>query len=172
MSLLSVQIRPASGTPVSINAVDGSGNHLYPLHEFEPEIDLADTSLKKMQDAGNWAAFSYPGAMTIIMTGEILGLGANDSAQSVDAMTKREALINACLPPINPVTPVVYTSRIHGTLRVQYDHWGQTGDADFHCILCRVPLKALSPGRFQYFINLKCFNPCFIGLDGTTILLP
>ena len=172
MSLLSVQVRPVTGTNVSINAVDGSGNHLYPLHEFEPEINLPDTTLKKMQDVGDWPTFAYPGAMTIVATGEILGLGGNDSAQSIDAMTKREALINACLPPIDPVNPITYTSRKHGTLRVQYDHWSQAGDADFHCVLCRIPLKALSPGRFQYFINFKCFNPCFIGLDGTTILLP
>jgi hypothetical protein len=172
MSLTSVQIRPVSGSNLDINTTDGSGNHLYPLHEFEPEIDLDDTTLKKMQDAGVWAAFSYPGAMTIIASGEILGLGANDSAQSIDAMTKRDALINACLPPIDPVNPVTYTARKHGTLRVRYDHWSQAGDVDFHCILVRAPLKALSPGRCPYFINFRCFNPCFIGLDGITILLP
>jgi hypothetical protein len=172
MSLTLVRITPTTGSAVTVNTTDGSGNHLYPLHHFEPEPDLPDTTLKRMQDAGVWPTFAYPGAMTIVMDGEILGLGANDSAQSVDAMTKRAALTDACLPPINPVTPVTYTSRKHGTLRVRYDHWSQDGEVDFHCIMCRIPLAALSPGRMQYFINFKCFNPCFIGLDGTTILLP
>jgi len=171
MSLTLVQIRPVTGSNVTINTVDGSGNHLYPLHDFEPETDLPDTVLKKMQDAGVWPTFAYPGAMTIIATGEVLGLGASDSAISIDAMTKREALHDACLPALT-VPGTTYTSRKHGTLRVRYDHWSQDGDVDFHCILCRIPLKALMPGRHQYFINFKCFLPFFVGVTNGAVLLP
>jgi len=171
MSLTTVQIRPVTGSNLSINTVDGSGNHLYPLHNFEPEQDLSDATLKKLQDVGEWPTFAYPGAMTIIADGEILGLGANDAAQSVDAMTKREVLIDACLPVLT-VPGTTYTSRKHGTLRVRYDHWTQDGDVDFHCVLCRIPLKALSPGRFQYFINFKCFLPFYIGVTNGAVLLP
>lgn len=168
MSLTLVQFRPATGSNVTVNTVDGSGNHLYPLHNFEPEPDIDQTAIKKMQAAGVWATFNYPGAMTIVMDGEVLGLGANDAARSVDAMTKREALTDACFPPLN----VTLTTRKHGTLRVRYDHWTQDGDVDYHCVLCRIPLQALSPGRHQYFINLQCFNPYFIGVTDAAVLLP
>jgi hypothetical protein len=172
MSLTSVQIRPVTGSNVSVNAVDGSGNHLYPLHEWEPEADLPDTVLKRMQAAGVWPTFAYAGAMTIIATGEVLGLGANDSARSIDAMTKREALQDACQPTYTINPPTTYTTRKHGTLRVRYDHWSQEGDVDFHCIMCRIPLAALSPARMTYFINFKCFYPFFVGVTDQAILLP
>ena len=168
MSLTKVEFRPASGSALEVNTVDGSGNHLYPLHEFEPEPELPDTSFKRMQAPGVWPTFAYPGAMTIVMTGEILGLGASDSAMSIDAMTKRQTLTDAVMPSLT----TTLTSRPHGTLRVRYDHWSQDGEVDYHCVLCRIPLRALSPGRFQYFINLKGFTPYFLGLDATTVLLP
>lgn len=168
MSLTTVQIRPVTGSNLDINTVDGSGNHLYPLHSFEPEPEIDATAFKKMQASGVWPAFNYPGAMTITMDGEVLGLGASDSARSIDAMTKREALTDACLPALD----VTLTSRKHGTLRVRYDHWSQDGDVDFHCVLVRIPLAALSPARMQYFINLQCFNPYFTGVSNGAILLP
>jgi hypothetical protein len=168
MSLVSVQIRPVSGSNLDINTTDGSGNHLFPLHEFEPEIDLPDVEFKRMQATGVWPVFAYPGAMTIIATGEVLGIGGSDSARSSDAMTKRASLMDACLPPVDSVL----TARKHGTLRVQYDHWAETADADFQCILCKIPIKAQSPARMQYFINFKCFTPYFVGTGTQTKYLP
>jgi hypothetical protein len=82
-------------------------------------------------------------------------------------MTKRAALIDACLPPLDPT--VTYTSRKHGTLRVRYDHWSETADVDFHCVLCKIPLEALEPANFEYTINFKCFTPYFVGTSSSTI---
>src|SRR5688572_2313654 len=137
MSLTKVEFRPVTGSNLEVNTVDGSGNHLYPLHEFEPEPEMPDTAFKRMQAAGVWPTFAYPGHMTIVMSGEILGLGANDAAQSVDAMTKRQTLTDVCMPTLN----TTLTSRKHGTLRVRYDHWAQDGEVDYHCVLIRIPLK-------------------------------
>lgn len=167
MSLTSVQIRPVTGSNVDINTVDGSGNHLYPLSSFEPEVDLPEVVYKKMQQTGVWPTFSYPGAATIIAIGHVLGLGASDSARSIDAMTKRAALTDACLPPLDPAT--TYTSRKHGTLRVQYDHWTETADVEFHCVLVKIPLAALNPANMEFTINFKCFTPYFVGTGTQTI---
>lgn len=170
MSLTKVEIRPVVGSPLLINTVDGSGNHLFPLHEFEPEIDLPEETREKMQQTGVWPSFAYPGAMTIIATGDVLGLGSTDALRSTDAMTKRQTLKDACLPPLDPT--ITYTSRKHGVLRARYDHWTEDGDVDFHCILCRIPLKALSPARMPYFINFKCFTPYYVGVSTQAILIP
>ena len=164
MSLVKVELRPVVGSAVTINTVDGSGNHLYPLHNYDPEIDLPENEYKKMQATGIWPSFAYPGAMTVIMDGEVLGIGATDALLSTDMMTKRRALQNACLPPLD----VTLTSRKHGVLRIRYDDMSEDADADYHCILCKIPLAARSPGKAPYFINFKCFTPYFVGVGTST----
>ena len=98
MSLTKVEIRPPSGSPVTLNTQDGSGNHLYPLSEFEITTNIDAHDAKKMAAPGQWPTFHYPDAMTINAEGRILGIGGSDAARATDYITKRLALLMPSYP--------------------------------------------------------------------------
>ena len=159
--LTKVEIRPQVGSPVEINTL------VYPLQEYDPELDLPTTSLKKMGQSGHWPTFSYPGTMTVILAGEIYGSGATNALIAEDTMAKRRALQDACLPPLDQTL----TTRRHGTLRVRYDDMDEDADSDFHCVVCKIGLVAGQPGKAAYLINLHCFDPYFVGVTSSDIYI-
>ena len=163
--LTKVEIRPVTGSAVELNTTDGSGNHLYPLSEFNITTNIDQSgNAKRMAAPGQWPTFHYPDAMTIIAEGRILGIGGSDSARSADYVTKRLALLDAALPPA--VGP--YTSRHHGVLRVRMD--GMTEDADAQVVLIApsIPLAALYPAQSEFMLTWKAFEPYFIGVSTST----
>lgn len=165
MSLLKVEIRPLVGSPVELNDVDGSGNHLYPLHDFDI-IALIDqpNPAKRMAYPGEWPKFHYPAAQTIQAAGQILGIGGTDDARAVSYFNQRLALLDAITPPVQ-----MLTSRHHGVLRVRMD--GMTEDADVNvvCTQRSVPLQALFPANSQFTITWKAFEPYFTGVTTSTL---
>jgi hypothetical protein len=162
--LTKVEIRPNVGSPVELNTVDGSGNHLYPLHDFNIITNIDTTDKRKMAAAGQWKTFHYPDAMSIIAEGAILGVGANDTARATDYITKRLALIDAVLPPVTGVL----TSRIHGVLRVRMDGMTEDADAEVVCVAPSFPMRALYPANSEFQITWKAFVPYFVGVSSST----
>lgn len=159
-----IQIRPVSGSNVDLNAVDGSGNHLYPLREFEITTNIDQpAAAKKMAEAGQWPTFHYPDAMSIVAEGEILGIGATDQLRTEDYVTKRLALIDAILPPVG-----LQTARRHGTLRVRMEGMTEDADVDVVCVLQSIPMSASSPARSPLLITWKAFVPYFTGVTTPT----
>jgi hypothetical protein len=162
--LTKVEIRPIVGSAVELNTTDGSGNNLYPLHDFNITTNIDQHDAKKMAAPGQWKTFHYPDAMTIIAEGAILGVGASDAARATDYITKRLALIDAVLPPPSGV----YTSRTHGVLRVRFD--GMTEDADAEVVVVQpsFPMRALYPANSEFQITWKAFVPYFVGVSSST----
>lgn len=157
-----IELRPVTGSALEINTA------VYPVHGWEPEIDLPTNEIKKMQRTGLWPTFAYPGAMKIPLEGAILGNGATDALRASDVMAKRRALNDACLPPLDQ--PL--TTRKHGVLRVRYEDMTEDADADFHCIMFRAPLKGPQGANIPFFINFLCFTPYFVGVGTQAIYLP
>ena len=162
--LTKVEIRPVTGSPVELNTTDGSGNHLYPLHQFEVITTLDDPgSAKKMAAPGEWPKFSYPGAMTIHAEGQLYGVGGSDAARATDYITKRLALLDAVLPPVT-----LLTSRKHGVLRVRMDGMTEDADADVVVVQQSIPMAALYPANSTFMITWKGFLPYFVGVSSST----
>jgi hypothetical protein len=162
--LTKVEIRPNVGSPVELNTTDGSGNHLYPLHDFNITTNIDQHDQKKMAAAGQWKTFHYPDAMSIVAEGAILGIGASDAARATDYITKRLALIDAVLPPVTGVL----TSRIHGILRVRMDGMTEDADAEVVCTAPSFPMAALFPANSEFQITWKGFLPYFVGVSTST----
>lgn len=164
MSLLKVEIRPVVGSALELNTVDGSGNHLFPLSEFNIETAIdATANPKKMAAPGQWPHFAYPDAMSISANGRILGIGANDSARAANYFSQRIDLINALLPPMT-----LLTSRKHAVLRVRFDGMTEDADADVICVQQAVPIAALYPAQSEFLITWKGFEPYFVGVTTST----
>ena len=165
--LTKVEIRPVIGSNVELNTVDGSGNHLYPLHEFNivTNIDQGQDA-KKMAAPGQWPRFHYADAMTITAEGQILGVGASDAARATDYITKRLALLDAILPSV--ASPGLLTARHHGTLRVRFDGMTEDADAEVVCVQQAVPMQALFPANSSFLIIWKGFLPYFTGVTTPT----
>ena len=163
MSLLKVEIRPVSGSPVEINTTDGSNNHLYPLSEFNIVTNIDTHDAKKMAAGGQWPTFHYPDAMTISATGRILGVGATNDARAANYFAQRLALLDAVLPPVG-----LQTSRKHGVLRVRFDGMTEDADADVVCTSISAPLTALFPANTEFMITWKGFEPFFTGVGSAT----
>jgi len=161
--LTKVEFIPVTGATVAFNTVDGSGNHLFPLHEFaiETNIDQGQDA-KKMAAAGQWPRFHYPDAMSIHAEGQILGVGASDAARSIDYITKRLALLDGILPPVT-----LLTSRKHGVLRVRFDGMTEDADADVVIVQQSAPLTALFPANSEFMVTWKGFLPYFVGASLT-----
>lgn len=165
--LIKVEIRPISGSPLTINTTDGSNNPLYPLHNFDIETALDNPSYKKMAAAGEWESFGYPDALTVTADGDILGVGANDAARAADYVTQRLALVEALLPSMT-----LMTSRIHAVLRVRMDSMTEDADARVRVTSQSVPLAAMQGARSAYRFTMKGFVPVFIGVtSGNPYLL-
>jgi hypothetical protein len=162
--LTKVEIRPVTGSNVEVNTVDGSGNHLYPLHDFNIVTNIDQHAAKKMAAAGEWKTFHYPDAMTITMEGTILGVGASDAARATDYITKRLALIDAVLPPPSGV----YTVRHHAVLRVRMDGMSEDADAEVVCVSPSFPMRALYPANSEFMVTFKGFVPYFVGVSSST----
>lgn len=162
--LTKVEIRPNTGSPIELNTTDGSGNHLYPLHEFHITTNIDTNDKRKMAAPGQWKTFHYPDAMSIVAQGQILGLGANDAARSADYVSKRLALIDAVLPPVSGVL----TSRIHGILRVRMDGMTEDADAEVVCVAPSFPMQALYPANSEFQVTWKAFAPYFVGVSTST----
>lgn len=162
--LTKVEIRPVVGSPLELNTVDGSGNHVYPLSEFTivTNIDQGQDA-KKMAAPGQWPRFHYPDALTINATGRILGIGVSDTARAQDYVTKRLNLLDAVLPPVT-----LLTSRHHAVLRVRMD--GMTEDADTNVVVISqsIPMAALFPANSEFIITWKGFEPYFVGVSTST----
>ncbi|MBA3357457.1 MAG: hypothetical protein H0U18_16260 [Pyrinomonadaceae bacterium] len=161
--LTKVEIRPVSGSAVEVNAVDGSGNHLYPLSAFDIVTNIDSRDAKKMAAPGQWPTFAYPDAMTIHAEGNILGVGGSDAARATSYITQRLALLDAILPPVT-----LLTSRKHAVLRVRFDGMTEDADADVIVIQQSIPMAALFPANSQYMITWKAFLPYFVGLTTST----
>jgi hypothetical protein len=161
--LTKVEIRPVTGSPVTLNTTDGSGNHLYPISQFEIITNIDTHDAKKMAAWGQWPTFHYPDAMTIVAQGKILGIGANDTARATDYITKRLALIDGLLPSVG-----LLTTRHHGVLRVRFD--GMTEDADANVVVVQqsMPMAALFPATSDFMITWKSFEPYFVGTSSST----
>ena len=157
--LTKVEIRPVTGATLLINTEDGSGNPLYPLHNFDIETALDNPSYKKMAAAGEWESFGYPDALTVSGDGDILGVGSTDALRAANYVTQRLALVEALLPPMT-----LMTSRIHAVLRVRMD--GMTEDADVRVRITSqsVPLAAMQGARSAFRFTMKGFVPVFIGV--------
>jgi hypothetical protein len=164
VSLTKVEIRPVVGSPLEINTTDGSGNHLFPLSQFDivTAIDQ-QTNAKKMALPGAWPTYHYPDAMTINAQGRILGIGANDTARAISYIAQRLAMLDALLPPLT-----LLTSRKHAVLRVRMDGMTEDADADVVCIQQAVPLAALFPAQSEFMVTWKGFEPYFVGLSTQT----
>jgi hypothetical protein len=164
MSLTKVEIRPVVGSALELNTQDGSGNHLFPLSEFNIETAI-DTSgnAKRMAESGEWPTFHYPGAMAITAQGRILGIGGSDASRAIDYITKRLAFLDAVLPPLG-----FMTSRKHAVLRVRFDGMTEDADADVVCIQQSIPLAALYPAQSEFMVTWKGFLPYFVGTSSST----
>jgi hypothetical protein len=158
--LVKVEIRPVSGSAVEINTADGSGNQVYPLHQFDIETALDNPSYKKMASAGEWESFGYPDAMTVYAEGDILGIGASDSARAANYVTQRLALVEALLPPMT-----LQTSRIHAILRVRMEGMTEDADARVRIVSQSVPLAAMQGARSSFRFTVKSFVPVFLGVS-------
>ena len=161
--LTKVEIRPLVGSAVELNTTDGSGNHLYPLSQFEIITNMDVHDAKKMAAPGQWPTFTYMDAMTIHAEGRILGIGANDAARSTDYITKRLALMDAIMPPVT-----LLTSRHHAVLRVRFDGMSEDADTNVVTIQQSMPLAALFPASSDYLITWKSFEPYFTGVSSST----
>ena len=163
MSLTKVEVRPVTGSPLELNTVDGSGNHVYPLDGFDIETNIDTHDFKKMSAPGQWPAYHYPDAMSINATGKILGVGASDAARASNYFSQRLALVDAVLPPLT-----VLTTRYHAVLRVRFD--GMTEDADAQVVVVQnsIPLAALFPAYSEFMITWKAFLPYFVGVSTST----
>lgn len=161
--LTKVEVRPVSGSPLELNTVDGSGNHLYPLMAFDVNTNIDEHSIKKMALPGQWPAFHYPDAMTVHAEGRILGIGASDALRSANYVTQRLALVDAVLPPVT-----ILTARYHAVLRVRMD--GMTEDADAQVVVLQqlIPLAASYPAYSEFMITWKGFEPYFTGVSTST----
>lgn len=149
---------------MELNTTDGSGNHLYPLSEFDikTNIDVGQDA-KKMAAPGQWPKFAYPDALTIVCSGRILGVGASDAARATDYITKRLALFDAVLPPVQ-----LLTVRKHGVLRVRFDGMSEDADADIQVQSVSAPMAALFPASSEFQIIWKGFEPYFTGISTST----
>ena len=161
--LTTVQFIPVSGSTVTFNTTDGSGNHLLPLHTFEIITNIDSRDAKKMAAGGQWPTFHYPDAMTIHAEGQILGVGASDAARSTSYVTQRLALLDGILPPVG-----LQTSRKHGVLRVRLDGMTETADADVVTVSQSVPMQALFPANSEFMVTWKGFEPYFVGTSSST----
>jgi hypothetical protein len=157
--LIKVELRPIVGSPLALNTEDGSGNPLYPLANFDIETNLDNPSYKKMAAAGEWESFGYPDAMIVAGDGQILGVGANDSARAANYVSQRLALVEAMLPPMGTMT-----SRIHAILRVRMDGMSEDADARVRVTQQSVPLAAMQGARSAFRFTIKSFVPVFLGV--------
>jgi len=164
MSLTKVEIRPVTGSNVTLNTTDGSGNHLYPLRRFEITTNLDVHEAKKMAAPGHWPTFSYADAMIINAEGSILGVGASDAARATSYITQRLALLDAVLPPVG-----LQTARRHGTLRVRFDGMSEDADVDVVVTSQSMPMAALFPAHSDFMITWKAFLPYFTGVTTATV---
>jgi len=159
-----IEVRPVTGSPLELNTVDGSGNHLFPLSTFEiiTNIDTGSDA-KKMAAAGQWPRYHYADAMTIHAEGNVLGIGASDAARATDYVTKRLALLDAILPPVG-----LQTTRKHGVLRVRMDGMTEDADTDIVVVLQSIPQRAMFPAASPFLITWKAFVPYFTGVTTPT----
>ena len=154
---------PHVGSAVELNTVS-SGNHRYPLHEFEI-IALIDQpqAAKRMAYPGEWKKFHYPAAQTIHAEGQILGAGSSDLTRAQDYVAQRIALLDALTPPVQ-----LLSTRTHGMLRV--DMYGMSEAAEVECVCTarQVPMQALFPANSTFMIQWKAFEPYFTGVSTST----
>jgi hypothetical protein len=156
------EIRPVSGSPIELNLMT-AGIPIYPLSVCDIFTNMDTKEFKRMAAAGEWPSFSYPGALTVHVEGKVIGAGATDALASADYVTKRLALLDAVLPPIQTLT-----SRKHAVLRCRLD--GMTEDADTDVIVTspQIPMVALYPAISEFMITWKGFNPYFTGVTTST----
>jgi len=156
------EIRPVSGSALELNLMT-AGIPIYPLHTCDIFTNMDTKEFKRMAAAGEWPSFSYPGALTAHIEGNIIGAGASDALASADYVAKRLALVDAVLPPIQ-----ILTSRKHAVLRIRLD--GMTEDADTDVIVTQsqIPMVALFPANSEFMVTWKGFNPYFTGVTTST----
>jgi len=161
--LTKFEIRPVTGSPLELNAQDGSGNHLFPLSTCEIITNIDTHDAKKMAQPGHWPTFHYPDAMTIHVEGHILGIGASDAARATDYITKRLAFVDACLPAL-----ATLTSRVQAVIRVRFDGMSEDADASVVTVQQSVPMAALFPANSEFMVTWKAFDPWFVGVSSLT----
>ena len=152
---LTVTWQPNVGPPIVFNSVN------YPIHDFDPDTEFSDPSLSKMQLAGEWPSFGYPGAMRIPIEGDILG------ANGADFWANRQAFLVACTPPNAELT-----ARRHGTLTIADTDMAEPAWGYCRIIHRMAKLESLSPERCPYLVTFKAFVPYFTGLSsGLDVLI-
>lgn len=149
-----IEIRPNSGSPIELNTLD------YPLSVCDIFTNIDVRGYKKPFAPGEWPSFNYPGALSAHVEGTILGSGATPSN---DYVTKRLALADAVLPPIQTLT-----SRQHGILRIRLDGMSENADAPVVVQSISMPLRALYPANSEFMIQWKGFTPYFTGVSSST----
>lgn len=149
--LTKVELRNVLGQSIEINELTASPT--YPLNQFNVDVDQRMEEHERMQQHGIWPAYTYDGAMTIHMEGDIL------AANSPAYVAARRALVDVVR--INPLLTV--TDRRRGTLIVRFDGEAEDWQADYGKCELDAPLAALSPGRTTFMLELRCFLPYFTG---------
>lgn len=151
MAITTLELVPSVGSVITLN------NDTYPLDEFDitPEYDVK--AIKKPRAAGEWPTFVYPGAMTIVARGAILG------SSSSDCGTKRNTLIEGAGPILG-----TQTIRRHVRIRIQMDWMTEKAEAECCLVAREFPLRALSPGVAEFMCTWKSWLPYFIGLTSGT----
>lgn len=152
---MTVTWQPNVGPALVLNSAN------YPIKDFDPDTEFSDPSISKMQLAGEWASFGYPGAMRIPIEGDILGSSPSNF------WANRQAFLVALTPPNAELT-----ARRHGTLTIDDDDMAEPAWAYCRVINRMAKLENLSPERCPYLVTFKAFVPYFTGLSsGLDVLI-
>lgn len=125
----------------------------YPIEEFLTEVETRLTERERILQHGLLNTNMVLGKRLIHLNGSILG------STSTDYWAKRETLMRAFSQGRFTRTPL-------GTLSMQL-----TGLNELIYIDCtldgypEIPMAALNPARSNFNINLKAFNPSFVGKE-------
>lgn len=155
-----IQIRPVTGSPLTINNSD------YNVTNLETDAQYSDPEvIEKAFLSGEWPTYSLARGMPLTFEGAIFGYGATDALIAADCATKTQTF-KAALHRVHDVTPP--TSRPHGTLRVRQTGWAEDADAPYHVVSVRVPDVAGMVAVGEFFVALKMFNIWFTGVSTST----
>jgi hypothetical protein len=124
-----------------------------PLKEFTVEVANRTVAVERMQEHGEWPAYSYQGAMLIHINGDLL---YNDATAY---MAGRIQMLQTLCP-----AGVVVNTRRMGTFNITF-----TGQEPMYSddvtldALPSIPMRALYPSVTEFDITFKVFRPYLIG---------
>lgn len=153
-----IQFVPVSGDNVLLNGED----LIYPLEEFDTNIEFEGDDLAKMQDVGQWPNYKYPRKRIWTATGHIL---SDSTSQYWD---RRKALLGPIVGS-GRITP--YGARQHGELHIQVD-----GDPNtyFSAVVLddyEAPIAALYPTVTAFTFTWHAFDPFVRSVSDSNVIL-